>query len=281
MIAGTLQTDPRSGGVKKSSGVNVLPIVASTWADVRDDKKLDVDWLIAGYDGTSKTDITILHKGSGGIGTCSAALPKGMASFGGCRLSSGRFVSFFHVADDTPVMQKGRASMYKNGVLNTLEGCDVEIDMRPGMVEGDLSLLKGGGHADVRSGSCGKPLSISKPLNPRQSKQPKSEPKPKPKPKPTIGQNEAAEISMTDAKDESNNIEAGVESLQISEGEFVPYPTLRNARDLPPTCSVDPTKKELSLSDPEFATVFGMDKAAFASLPTWKRTAKKKEVGLF
>lgn len=28
MIAGTLQTDPRSGGVKRSSGVNVLPSVA-------------------------------------------------------------------------------------------------------------------------------------------------------------------------------------------------------------------------------------------------------------
>lgn len=27
-IAGTLQTDPRSGGLKRSSGVNVLPIVA-------------------------------------------------------------------------------------------------------------------------------------------------------------------------------------------------------------------------------------------------------------
>ena len=27
-IAGTLQTDPRSGGIKRSSGVNVLPIVA-------------------------------------------------------------------------------------------------------------------------------------------------------------------------------------------------------------------------------------------------------------
>ena len=27
IIAGTMQTDPRSGGVKRSSGVNVLPIV--------------------------------------------------------------------------------------------------------------------------------------------------------------------------------------------------------------------------------------------------------------
>ena len=30
MIAGTLQTDPRSGGLKRSSGVNVLPIVAES-----------------------------------------------------------------------------------------------------------------------------------------------------------------------------------------------------------------------------------------------------------
>ena len=28
IIAGTLQTDPRSGGLKRSSGVNVLPIVS-------------------------------------------------------------------------------------------------------------------------------------------------------------------------------------------------------------------------------------------------------------
>ena len=28
IIAGTLQTDPRSGGLKRSSGVNVLPCVA-------------------------------------------------------------------------------------------------------------------------------------------------------------------------------------------------------------------------------------------------------------
>lgn len=27
-VAGTLQTDPRSGGIKRSSGVNVLPSVA-------------------------------------------------------------------------------------------------------------------------------------------------------------------------------------------------------------------------------------------------------------
>lgn len=30
MIAGTLQTDPRSGGIKRNSDVNVLPIVAES-----------------------------------------------------------------------------------------------------------------------------------------------------------------------------------------------------------------------------------------------------------
>ena len=30
IIAGTLQTDPRSGGIKRSSGVNVLPVVAES-----------------------------------------------------------------------------------------------------------------------------------------------------------------------------------------------------------------------------------------------------------
>jgi len=274
MIAGTLQTDPRSGGVKKSSGVNVLPIVAESWNEVRDDKKLDVDWVIAGYDGNSKTDITILCKGSGGIGACSAALPEGTASFGGCRLSSGRFVSFFYVADGTPIMQKGRASMFKNGVLNTLEGCDMEIEMKPGMVEADLLLSVGdGGNADVSTGSSDKPPSIGKPTNPKPA-QPKSKPKPA-----IISQDESTETSKANTSDASNNIDVGVESLQISEGGFVPYSALRDARDLPP--SVDLTKKELALSDAEFASVFGMDKAAFASLATWKQNAKKKEVGLF
>ena len=55
------------GGVKKSSGVNVLPIVAETWAKVRDDTNTEVGWLIASFDGNSKTDITILTSGSGGV----------------------------------------------------------------------------------------------------------------------------------------------------------------------------------------------------------------------
>lgn len=137
----TLLTDPRSGGTKKSSGVNVLPLVTNTWSQVRDDTNADVDWLIASFDGISKTDITVIASGSGGIEACAAKLPENAACYGGCRLKrNGRFVTFFYVPEGTPVMQRGRANMYKNGVFNSLEGSDCEIEMKPGLTEDDVVL---------------------------------------------------------------------------------------------------------------------------------------------
>mmetsp|Transcript_20331 Transcript_20331/g.47751 ORF Transcript_20331/g.47751 Transcript_20331/m.47751 type:complete len:137 (-) Transcript_20331:330-740(-) len=134
----TLQTDPRSGGVKKSSGVNVLPIVGETWAKIRDDSNHEVDWLIASFDGKSKTDITVVASGSGGVEGCSSSLPENCACYGGMRLSSGRFVTFYYVGEGTPIMQRGRASMFKNGVFNAMEGCDREVDMSPGLKESGI-----------------------------------------------------------------------------------------------------------------------------------------------
>mmetsp|Transcript_2181 Transcript_2181/g.3145 ORF Transcript_2181/g.3145 Transcript_2181/m.3145 type:complete len:181 (+) Transcript_2181:97-639(+) len=129
VVAGTLQTDPRSGGLKRSSGVNVLPCVAETWSQVRDDKNEDVNWLIAGYASNSKTDITVIAKGPGGMDACSQSLPKDQAVFGGIRVGQ-RFVTFFYTDEGTPTMQKGRASMHKNGVLNVLEGADGEVEIQ-------------------------------------------------------------------------------------------------------------------------------------------------------
>lgn len=97
-----------------------------------------MDWLIAGYDGTSKTDITVLCKGSGGVAACAAALPDADPVFGGCRLSSGRFQSFYYAPDAASVMKKGRASMHKNGVLNVLEGCDGEFGMNPSLANSSM-----------------------------------------------------------------------------------------------------------------------------------------------
>jgi Cofilin/tropomyosin-type actin-binding protein len=177
ILAGTMQTDPRSGGIKRSSGVNVMPAIAEgknfllltltpltwltsslahcflfyvhciyldvmnthvAWAEVRDNNNPNVDWIIAGYDNGSKTDITVLQKGSGGVSACAAALLDSEPVFGGFRLSNGRFRHFYYAPDSASVMKKGRASMHKNGVLNVMEGCDGEINMQPGLTESDI-----------------------------------------------------------------------------------------------------------------------------------------------
>ena len=108
------------------------------WAEVRDNSNSSVDWIIAGYDNGSKTDITVLQKGSGGVAACATALPDSQPVFGGFRLSNGRFRQFYYAPDNASVMQKGRASMHKNGVLNVLEGCDGEVQMLPGLTEADI-----------------------------------------------------------------------------------------------------------------------------------------------
>ncbi|KAM3927979.1 villin-1-like [Leptodactylus fuscus] len=51
------------------------------------------------------------------------------------------------------------------------------------------------------------------------------------------------------------------------------------AEDLPD--GVDPSKKEMYLSDGDFANIFGMSKAQFYQLPKWKQQNVKKQYGLF
>ena len=80
----------------------------------------------------------MLKSGNGGLEACAQALPEGEPVFGGFKTSSGRFRHFYYVSEGTSVMKKGRASMHKNGVLNTLEGCDGEVEMKPGMTEADI-----------------------------------------------------------------------------------------------------------------------------------------------
>mmetsp|Transcript_42135 Transcript_42135/g.63633 ORF Transcript_42135/g.63633 Transcript_42135/m.63633 type:complete len:395 (-) Transcript_42135:286-1470(-) len=151
----TLLTDPRSGGVKKKSGVQVLPIVAETWAKVRNDADPTVDWLIASYEGKSKTDVTVLDSGFGGMDVCAQRLPHDKPVFGGCRLKTGRFVTFYYCDEDhTSVIVRGRAAMHKNGVLNVLEGADCEIEMRNGLIEEDVilgAISAGGGGSGAKS----------------------------------------------------------------------------------------------------------------------------------
>lgn len=129
---------------------STLTILLPGWSQVRDDGNISVDWILVGYEGNSKTDITLLAKGNGGIDSVSKALPQGTAVYGGCRLKgSGRFVTFFYADDNTPAMQKGRASLHKNGVMNVLEGSDGEIGMKPEQTEMETRLPVSGGGGTV------------------------------------------------------------------------------------------------------------------------------------
>jgi len=76
-----------------------------------------VDWILVGYDGNSKTDMTVLDSGSGGMEAVSSKLPEGNPVFGGVRLSTGRFVHFLYVDESCPALKRGRTLMYKNGKI--------------------------------------------------------------------------------------------------------------------------------------------------------------------
>jgi hypothetical protein len=100
-----------------ASGLSLfIYIILAAWRKVRDDSNPKVDWLIAGYVEGSTKDITVLKSGNGGIDQCSQELPVNQAVFGGFR-HQGRFMTFFYADEGTPTMQKGRASMHKNGEL--------------------------------------------------------------------------------------------------------------------------------------------------------------------
>lgn len=94
--------------------------------------------MLAGYVDGSKTDITVLQKGSGGVNVCSNSLPESEPVFGGFALSNGRFRHFYYCPESASAMKKGRASMHKNGVLNVMEGCDGEVQMKPGLTEAEI-----------------------------------------------------------------------------------------------------------------------------------------------
>ena len=134
------QTTKQLSSNKSSVSLFLLTLSFLTaWAEIRDNNNPNVDWLIAGYDNGSKTDIIVLQKGSGGITACAKALPESEPVFGGFKiLSNGRFRHFYYAPDAASVMKKGRASMHKNGVLNVMEGCDGEVNMHPDITEADL-----------------------------------------------------------------------------------------------------------------------------------------------
>ena len=90
-------------------------MLITVWSKVRDDKNKEVDWILVGYDGNSKTDMTVVDSGIGGLEVVSSKLPEGEPTFGGVRLSTGRFVHFLYIDESCNAMKRGRTLMYKNG----------------------------------------------------------------------------------------------------------------------------------------------------------------------
>ena len=66
----------------------------------------------------------------------------------------------------------------------------------------------------------------------------------------------------------------------VAPGETLSLAVLQLAADKLPA-GVDASQRQNYLSDAEFQSVFGMDKAAFEKLPGWKKTAAKKKADLF
>jgi len=239
---------------------------------VRDDSNPSVDWLIASYCPGSKTDITVISKGSGGIKGCSDSLPSNLPIFGGCRLSTGRFVTFFYADEGTPTMQKGRASMHKNGVLNCLIGSDCEIDMSVGQTEENtIFAVKSDSFANKKSAFVPKPnISFAKK---------------KILSNPNIVKKSDSMIESSKPKKEctaGNTPNKGPEKQTSAvTGSYFSYDILRNKEISNLPSEVNPAKREEFLSDEEFSDVFGIRKDQFRNLPAWKRKKLKKEKGLF
>lgn len=212
----------------------------------------------------------MLGKGVGGIEGCSASLPENSPVFGGCRLKTGRFVAFFYADEGTPVMQKGRASMHKNGVLNCFVGTDCEIEMSVGLTEETTKLAVTSGRGPSKPSTSAKRVTMS--TNNSFSaytgiaRQPSSS---------------TPETDCSTGKSNSNEIPRC--NFQFSaDQKLFPYSVLKDISDLtdlPP--GVDPANREQFLLDDEFAEVFGIEKKVFLALPAWKRKNLKKEKGLF
>lgn len=237
-----------------------------------------MDWILCGFDdgnssGAKKNQanlIVLLKKGSGGIEACASSLyDDGRILFGGSKITkTGRFVSFVYIdLNRTPAMARGRASMFKNGVLNTFVGCDCEIEMIENITESEtlLQISKATGssfgtnsNAKVKGIVAGTRATS---LTPKK-KEISSTEKP------------------TDKNDKAHTQDPANKGFDESKKYSVlSYDYLKNNDDLP--AGIDLKCKEMLLSDEEFFSVFKINKNDFQSLPQWKRMQKKKAVGLF
>lgn len=118
---------------KRSSGVNVDPDIALQWNVVRSDSEND-NFILLTYSGN---DIVLCAHGDGGLQGLLSHLNDDHIFFGGLRAEVDgliKFFSFSFIGSAVNGMKKGKASLHKTAVFNTLEGCHGEISC-PGGIE--------------------------------------------------------------------------------------------------------------------------------------------------
>ena len=79
----------------------------------------------------------------------------------------------------------------------------------------------------------------------------------------------------------SQMAEASLEEAAATEPDAAGFFSLEQLQTAPFPAGVDKANRETFLDDATFAALFSMDKASFAALPGWKRTAAKKKHKLF
>ncbi|XP_065344773.1 villin-1-like [Cloeon dipterum] len=99
-------------------------------------------------------------------------------------------------------------------------------------------------------------------------------------------ENKSFEQMRADLVSQNGVIKLDVSSVNGGRSTFKDYPKYplsvlseKDPEKLPE--DVDPTNKEMHLSNEEFSTLFGMDFAAFEALPQWRRANLKKQAGIF
>ena len=111
----TLATGSTSGGVKKGSGVNVLPSVATAWARVRASPTSRL--LIVSYIKESKTDIDVIRECPCSDGLASVKIElsgyRDRICFGGFMNDCKRFEHFYCVGSEVSGIARGRGSLHK------------------------------------------------------------------------------------------------------------------------------------------------------------------------
>lgn len=179
---------------------------------------------------------------------------------------------------------------FKKGVLNVLEGCVSEIDIRPGMTEDDLLGLHVPSSSIVESDqNQSKKLSTTTAfkvetvhINETKNHDTMTD-KTMNRSKETSTETNATvplKLSTVIQDDTKNSIKKS-KSTAIHSSCCIPYDELKKLSidNLP--SEVDPLHREKSLSDDDFFEVFEMNKESFYSLPVWKQTSKKKAKFLF